>query len=805
MKGKCMDMFGKIANEALSSYNMKVGNGYYEDKEELIPNVEVSLYEVINLSQMNEKGEYDGTYDGLEYYYKVPNEYYSFAKNPKESVVKTTGNKTIAGVDGDVNGNYYIYGFLAGDYVLRYDYGKNADAQDDVNYDGSNDDVVRFNGQDYENTRFLAELTKDKMNDKYLDLTGNTKINGKDINDLPISKARDNESRRIVVDSYSRNIENDRGEILRNREAGEESEFINATRMFAETPVMQIEITDPKNILPSQTLGGTSSNVEKIEPNAKMVQDYKYTIKNMDFGLEPRAETDIYLEKYIDKLILVKSDEVIFTAILNEDGKVDVTNLDNSSLNKLTAFPHSVACDEVLCQQGFYAIEIENEMLKDVSLYISYKVRVVNNSETDFTGRLAQMYLADEMKRAASETPTSDLYKMQIDELEKISLEDLATGGTGISTNSTLAEILELYGNTDTTLQELLAGDFANENIDPSDTLRPEAIIYGRYVGRYYYQNQVDEESADYVITNYSKDVNLEDIEVTYAPDRVVTTSVDQLVDYIDINTGLDLEENTNVENSSWELSGTEESKGNIPSLEKLISKFAYKVDDEGNIVGLCDEKGRKLVDEETSNVALSFNENLEKDEDNNNRVKYKDGTTDVISSYNPKLVRELKPMNYTNDKNEYSGEIHLTTRKNASSTTEANEMRMDNIAEVLVYSNTTGRRDVNSVPGNAIAVAKNNSFWTAGYNSIDAWYKEYKALGGSDVSWEVDKNNWTKYPENDAYSPEYVTIIPPTGIPLRTFIRNNIMQMAGLVVAIIALGVMFVVKQVKIKHEEID
>ena len=46
----------------------------------------------------------------------------------------------------------------------------------------------------------------------------------------------------MVVDSFSRNIENDRAETLRDRNS---DEFQEATRMFAETPVMQIEIRDP--------------------------------------------------------------------------------------------------------------------------------------------------------------------------------------------------------------------------------------------------------------------------------------------------------------------------------------------------------------------------------------------------------------------------------------------------------------------------------------------------------------------------------------------------------------------------------
>ena len=123
--------------------------------------------------------------------------------------------------------------------------------------------------------------------------------------------------------------------------------------------------------------------------------------------------------------------------------------------------------------------------------------------------------------------------------------------------------------------------------------------------------------------------------------------------------------------------------------------------------------------------------------------------------------------------------------------------MRIDNLAEVLVYSNTTGRRDINSVPGNAMTISTTQGMWNAGYNSIDLHKSQ------AQENWETESKNWTKYPENDAWSPEYVTVIAPTGIALRTYIKNNIIPITILLLAIGVMGIAFIVKQKKIQKND--
>lgn len=814
------DMWGTVwedKKEESADYNIKVGDGIFSG-EEMVDGVEVSLYEVINLSEVNAGGGYDGAFDGMEYYYKVPNQFYNFPSGSQNGN-DGTGTVTTGSGAGGGSGNWYIYGFLAGDYTVRFDYGKNSDGNATIyKSDGSSSSeaIIKYNGQDYENTRFMGDNlgTSITVNEKDSEVTINSKfldITGQGIStDDTCSKARDNESRRMVVDSYSRNIENERGEILRDRLASN-TEYVEATQMFSETPIMQVEVEDPKIIKRDETPEGTPSNPLYVEENENITDtSYKYTIPNINFGMEQRAKTDIKLEKFIDSIYLIKSGEVIFQAKINEDGTVDTQNENSKHLGKLTYIGHQPydGTASGTCQQGFFAIAVEDEYMDDLSLMISYKMKVSNVSEVDFTGALSRYYKPETIVEMASGTPTIDLYESGGGDLESM-YED------GLSSNTTLHHLLEIQyggsgGSLEAEVQELVeTGD--SYSIDATDTIRPEVIVYGKFVGRFYYENKIGEAGASYNVVDYNLKTtdapDLADISITYPADVVVKTTVDQLIDYIDINTSLDLEENTDIEDSSWTLVRPDaEGDGSIKGLKATISDSAYKDHgrNEGSGRGIYDEKGRNFFRGENVNIAISDNEMLTKDEATG-RMKYNEEKT-PISLYNPSLTVELEPEDYSGS-GASDAIIYITTRKNASSDIDINEMKMDNLAEILVYSNTTGRRDIDSVPGNAMAIAKKETageggFWLAGFNSIDYYGKrdEYsKITGTGELEGTNELYNWTMYPENDQFAPEYVSVIPPTGTAFMTIVRNNVVQMVGMGAILIGLVGVFVVKQRRI------
>ena len=103
-------------------------------------------------------------------------------------------------VTTDENGNYYFKGVLAGNYVVRFKYG-NKEAN------------IKYNGQDYKNTAYQADITNadgsTTLNNEWQDIKTTEVVNQKRVSD-----ARDYELQRMKVIAYSQNIDNQIGTIL---------------------------------------------------------------------------------------------------------------------------------------------------------------------------------------------------------------------------------------------------------------------------------------------------------------------------------------------------------------------------------------------------------------------------------------------------------------------------------------------------------------------------------------------------------------------------------------------------------------
>ncbi len=82
-------------------------------------------------------------------------------------------------------------------------------------------------------------------------------------------------------------------------------------------------------------------------------------------------------------------------------------------------------------------------------------------------------------------------------------------------------------------------------------------------------------------------------------------------------------------------------------------------------------------------------------------------------------------------------------------------------------------------------------------------WNANDSATSSDDKAFaELASEKWHLYPEDDAYAPEFVTIIAPTGITLREYVRNVIIPIAILITIIMIMLGIFGVKQIKIYKE---
>lgn len=915
LTGNPANMEGTV--DSTETFKVKVGDGKFDSAQTDIgvKNVEVSLYEVINLGELDDNTA--GSWAGLEYYYKVPDVFYG---GPQKT--------------GD-DGTYKLDGFLAGDYVVRFDYGKNADAKSEganIIYDTQNPngdtskDIVKYNGQDYENTKFLGEFIGEgndsQLNMKFLPIDDN---DPNKLKEREVSKARDNESRRLEVISYSRTIENERAEALRNRTYGEtedtiEKEFVDNTKMFAETPIIKIEVEDPAfmNMDKENNKEGTDAkwgNTEttvtaKTEPdnNNTSIHVYEYggkegefssenlvrkqvQVNNIDFGLEERARTDLELKTFVNKISIFKADETIFQINVNDDGTLNY-DLDTSRSRKVTTLPSSY---NSLNQQGFFSIEMENDFLNGLELVIRYKIEVLNNSEIDFTSRISGFYRQDVLKAYAQDIPTSTFYEDVVSDYKKVlkdpdtqeeitlSIGDIGTDNVYRLNSNAIKEVFEKGYNLKNDSKSMQAGGQIKAEQD-SDTIKPEVIVYGLFTGRYYYENKIlntDNFKNTYTIKDYLSREGALPIEIEYERDKIVRTTVNRVVDYVDIDGAFDLPAAGYIIDKAWTPQGEGDKEGQPDQVkEDANGKITY--DDNSYKVfksmltdasfrtvdgdtDFYDYKDRKYVDIGGSNIGFAENDSMVKMKDKNgqviNREEYSE--EDILNNTNSSLSRQLEPAYYVcpsymdehyggaaGDEQVYFqdlakqdeeagegnekklrivGEMYVGVVKRTASSQDADEINIDNLAEVLVYSNSTGRRDVYSVPGNALAIGavsnelgrEEKSVWYSGYNSL----KNTEAYGRNstfafrnliansarstpDNEWPNGKinevtRNWMLYPEDDQWAPEYIAIIPPTGLALRSYLANNLPQVIAAMLAVIGLGVLFIYKQIRIRRNK--
>lgn len=112
--------------------------------------------------------------------------------------------------------------------------------------------------------------------------------------------------------------------------------------------------------------------------------------------------------------------------------------------------------------------------------------------------------------------------------------------------------------------------------------------------------------------------------------------------------------------------------------------------------------------------------------------------------------------------------------------------MNYDNLVEIVMYSNSVGRRDMQSIPGNANLIAKDFKAFNAGYN-----YYVQDANSPDTYTWKAKEVKYeggeTIYTERDAYAAkDTITFSEPTGLSIG---RQHINAMVNMILTILLLS----------------
>ena len=815
----------------------KTSDGVYNTENESgIGNIDVTMVEKIRVTKqdLRDKGYTDEQIAGL---INVDNANDVVIDNEFEYVWKdgqipgfVAQTKSSA---EESNLGYYVFtNFPTGTFVVRFEYGNDADVDTDIKY----------NGQDYQNTAYQKNMTnpteigdnvptnssdmtylagKSTLNNEWHDLSSNE--NAKLLEEKRVSDARDYEPQRMRVIAYSRTISNANAEVLASaigqtkditgeiaadhvtneyKDILEENkqELVENTRMVANTAKLFVDV-EKQDQVAYKTVATTEGD-----------STHEYYIKNIDFGLVERAETRINIQKEISKIQLLKNDgaEVILSVECDENGniiKAGGTEGDTIRVEKVMEIEKAN-----LNGQGFKYIAMESSFLKGLQVKLTYRTTVYNNSETDYIGSTI----------------------------------------ANIKNAQTIYNLANNFENTDT---ERLYSDGEYTNTVPF--ISGKGIIYGRYLGSYYYTGDYEEKDA--INTKYSAKLSDEASYDRYDSLSIVTTTIDQLVDYIDNDLSISIDDTSNYENQVWVNSSDSDR-------ENKLSAIAYEPNEAGNYLKtetqLQDDKERAYVvkngDTTTSNnISFSMNETIT---DTPIEVKYSKikmigetqpetgvgtvstGTLDTEKSEkevtDPATIeamtngRELTLLKFETDdtildyiyttkkgvvgnqQDVYNTSLTLqlapgeSTKINIVTTAQANEeainnMNYDNLVEIAVYSNTVGRRDMQAIPGNANMIAKDYKAYEAGYKKV---YTEENSWIPNEVTYD---NGEVVKTERDAYAAvDTVTFSEPTGLNIERQTINKIINiiLVGLIiaaVAIIAITMVIVFKKTKVYDDQ--
>ena len=328
----------------------RVGDGIYNN-ENVMANVLVEL-----LSVPMENGQYDSDTARTG---ENGRQEYDVAKLYQEN--KTTQgeiSKVLARTYTNEKGEYKFEGLVAGNYVIKYTYGKN---MKDVDENGNDKETIRATTAIYTsdgNTK-LKEIEAREY--KSTVITSGEISNAMNITD---GKAHLNGDYSWFLKSpetrYSDAVDDVEYRANLEKEAKVNYEILKGTKTYvyenieAYTPYFKLGVEEFND----QQSGAT------LETQEDGTLNYVFTIDNVDFGLIERPIVDLQVDKVITGLkVSLGNGQVLINGDPSKESLPYVrTGLDD-----------------------FVPIEIDTELLQNATIEEEYTIRITNNSELDYS------------------------------------------------------------------------------------------------------------------------------------------------------------------------------------------------------------------------------------------------------------------------------------------------------------------------------------------------------------------------------------------------------------------------------------
>lgn len=243
-------------------------------------------------------------------------------KDVKVTLKENIENGKVYEATTDENGDFYISGYIPGDYTLTYTWG-------DKEYT-----VQNYKGTVYDKNRYDTNVTnkewyKTDVDTRYTD-------------------AIDNYNTRKKIDAEIAKVTNKTATKIKT--------------MDSTTPTMGISVE--------------YTTTTTIEPTTDKFKSPDFKIKNIDFGIVERARQDLALRKRVNTFkVTLANGQVIADMAIDEKGNI------TGERNHVTYMgPSSTTTPK----NGLVKLELDNELIQGATVEVEYEIKVTNNSELDY-------------------------------------------------------------------------------------------------------------------------------------------------------------------------------------------------------------------------------------------------------------------------------------------------------------------------------------------------------------------------------------------------------------------------------------
>ena len=311
------------------------------------------------------------------------------------------------------SGNYEFKDFIPGKYIVRFIYG------DGRVYDLT-DNTLKYNGEDYKST----------YNSSYDQEWYNT---DNDLLTKDVSKAVDNEARRLKVMSYAVDVDATKGAALKKLDESlvpgadntELKQVLNNTWMAAETAKINVSVDSDDYIdeTTEKEVKGNSVIADSTIGKGKNSGEPKFAntqFTNVNFGLMERPKTKLVLEKHITGLKITPVETGTNMAIA--DAQADIKNILNQNPGQITLTGEEttglLAIKSTRNNRGYWYLQTDTtELSQGATANITYTYVIKNEGDTDYLSKT----LVDEYKNAG----TVGDYANKLTSLETVVKKDM--------------------------------------------------------------------------------------------------------------------------------------------------------------------------------------------------------------------------------------------------------------------------------------------------------------------------------------------------------------------------------------------